>query len=336
MSDPAALYEDLREEIQTVLVGNEEAVEGLAVALLTKGHVLMEGVPGVAKTTIATSFARATGLDANRIQMTPDILPADVTGTHVYRESTGEFELKRGPVFANVVVADEINRATAKTQSALLEAMQERTVSIGGQTLSLPEPFLVVATQNPIEMQGTYDLPIAQYDRFQLKIDVEVPDRGAQRALLDRFDDQPDLGPGDVSQVVDRGELLDARDVVADVYVDSSIKQYLLDVAAETRESADTDHGASPRATLSFLDAAKARAAIRGRDYVTPDDVKALAEPILSHRLSLSADAELSDVTTDEVVADVLASVDVPEVSNESAIPEEATEFGDDAERGQS
>ncbi|NHN61435.1 MULTISPECIES: MoxR family ATPase [Halorussus] len=336
MSDPAALYEDLREEIQTVLVGNEEAVEGLAVALLTKGHVLMEGVPGVAKTTIATSFARATGLDSNRIQMTPDILPADVTGTHVYRESTGEFELKRGPVFANVVVADEINRATAKTQSALLEAMQERTVSIGGQTLSLPEPFLVVATQNPIEMQGTYDLPIAQYDRFQLKIDVEIPDQDAQRALLDRFDDEPDLSPDDVSQVVDRGELLDAREVVADVYVDSSIKQYLLDVAAETRESADTDHGASPRATLSFLDATKARAAIRGRDYVTPDDVKALAEPILSHRLSLSADAELSDVTSDEVVADVLASVDVPEVSNESTVPEEATGFGDDAERGQS
>ncbi|WP_276302468.1 AAA family ATPase [Halorussus lipolyticus] len=313
MTEPAGVYDALRDEIQTVLVGNDEVVEILTISLLTRSHVLMEGVPGVAKTTIARLFARATGLDTNRIQMTPDILPADITGTHVYREETGEFQLQRGPVFANLVVADEINRATPKTQSALLEAMQEQTVTIEGETLSLPNPFLVVATQNPVEMEGTYELPIAQRDRFQFKFTVEPPDRSDEMVLLDRFDDRPELGSENVSQVVTADEILSARETVDSVHVDSAVKRYLLDLVVATRESPELDHGASPRAGLSYLNAAKARAAIRGRDYVIPDDVKALAMPVLTHRLVPSAEANLSDVTVEEIVETISDGVEPPD-----------------------
>jgi MoxR-like ATPase len=331
MSEPAAVYEAIQEEVGTVLIGNDDVVEGLAVALLTRGHVLLEGVPGVAKTTIANLFARTTGLDYTRIQMTPDILPADITGTHVYREATGAFELQRGPVFANVVVADEINRATPKTQSALLEAMQERRVTIEGDTHALPEPFLVIATQNPIEMEGTFTLPEAQRDRFQFKLTVDLPDRADEHEVLDRFDATPALGPDAVQQVVEPADLVSAREAVADVYVADAVKEYVLDLVAATRESPDVEHGASPRASLAFLNAGKARAAIRGREYVIPDDVKALAVPILVHRLVLSTDAELSDVSAAEVVASVVESVPPP--SSEAAT-EGAQAVGDGAGEG--
>jgi MoxR-like ATPase len=327
MTEPAAIYEDLRDRVGTVLVGNEEIVEGLTVSLLTRGHVLLEGVPGVAKTTIALLFAEATGMDSNRIQLTPDILPADITGTNVYREETGDFELQRGPVFTNLVVADEINRATPKTQSALLEAMQEGAVTIEGETLSLPDPFLVVATQNPVEMEGTYELPIAQRDRFQFKFTVGMPDGDEEMALLDRFDESPELGPGDVSPVVSTAEILDARETVEEVHVERAVKEYLLALVGATRESPDLEYGASPRTALSFLHATKARAAIRGRDYVIPDDAKALAEPLLAHRLTLSAEAELGDVTVEDVVADVLATVEPP--SGPEDPPESATSESD-------
>jgi MoxR-like ATPase len=324
MTDPAAIYDDLGAEIRTVLVGNEAVLEVLTISLLTRSHVLVEGIPGVAKTTIARLFAEATGLDANRIQMTPDVLPADVTGTHVYREGTGEFELQRGPVFANLVVVDEINRATPKTQSALLEAMQENTVTIEGETLPLPEPFFVVATQNPIEMEGTYELPVAQRDRFQFKVTVGAPDEEEELALLDRFDDRPDLGPENVSQVVTREDILSAREIVEAVHVDDAVKRYLRELVNATRESADVEYGASPRAAISLLAATKARAAIHGREYVIPDDVKALAQPVLAHRLVPSAEAELSDVTAEDVIADVLDSVEPPDgidSTGEEAIP---------------
>ncbi|QSW98250.1 AAA family ATPase [Haloterrigena alkaliphila] len=310
--DPAPIYEAVREEMGRVLIGNESAVEHLTIALFTRGHVLLEGVPGVAKTTLANLFARVTGLEYTRIQMTPDILPADITGTHVYRESTGTFELQRGPIFANMVVADEINRATPKTQSALLEAMQERRVTIEGETLTLPTPFMVVATQNPIEMEGVFELPEAQRDRFQFKLTVDLPDRTVERQLLDRFDDDPDLGPEAVDRVVTISDLVAARETVTQVHVAAPVKEYVLDLVAATRDHPDVTHGASPRATLAFLDGAKARAAIRGREYVIPDDVKALTESILVHRLVLSTDADLSDVTTADVVADVTDSVTSP------------------------
>ena len=312
MTDPDDLYTTLEDEIATVLIGKTDLVEGVTIALLTRGHVLLEGVPGVAKTTIANLFARATGLEYRRIQMTPDVLPADITGTHVYRESTGEFDLQRGPIFSNIVVADEINRATPKTQSALLESMQERQVTIEGETLSLPEPFIVIATQNPIEMEGTFELPEAQRDRFQFKLTADIPERDDEHILLDRFDDRPTLGPESVEQVIEPRELIEAREIAADVYIADVVKEYVLDIVAATRGNPDVEYGASPRASLAFLDGTKARAAIHGREYVVPDDVKALAKSILAHRLVMSTDASLSGISADGVVSDILDSVEPP------------------------
>ena len=211
MSSPAEMYESVRDEVGKVLVGQETLVQGLTIASLTGGHVLLEGVPGIAKTTAAKLFSRAIGLEYSRVQMTPDLLPADITGTRIYRQETGEFETERGPVFANVVLADEINRATPKTQSALLEAMQEEQVTIDGEEMSLPSPFLVIATQNPIEMEGVFSLPEAQRDRFQLKVTVGTPGRDDERAMLDRFDENPTLGAERIRPVVDTRTLMECR-----------------------------------------------------------------------------------------------------------------------------
>jgi MoxR-like ATPase len=312
MSSPEELHDTVAAEVSRVLVGQDRLVRQLTIALLTDGHILLEGVPGVAKTTLANVFARATGLNYNRLQMTPDILPADITGTTVYRQNTGEFELQRGPVFANIVVADEINRATPKAQSALLEAMEERHVSIEGETLALPDPFMIIATQNPFEMDGTFELPEAQRDRFRLKLTVTVPDRADEREIVDRFDDTPGLGPDTVEQVVDPADLRTARAAVSDVHVSEDVREYILDLVEATRSHDHVEHGASPRASLAFLHTAKARAALAGRDYVIPGDVKTLAEPILVHRLLLSTDARLSDVTPAAIVADVRESVPTP------------------------
>ncbi|WP_348608936.1 AAA family ATPase [Halobaculum rarum] len=320
---PAAVYEAIREEAGRVLIGNEDVIEGITISLLTRGHVLLEGVPGVAKTTIANLVARSTGLEFTRLQMTPDLLPADITGSHVYRENTGTFELNKGPVFANLVVADEINRATPKTQSALLEAMQERSVTIEGQTLSLPDPFIVIATQNPIEMEGVFELPEAQRDRFQFKLRVDLPDRDDERELLDRFDEDPDLGPDQVEQVVDENRLRAAREAVTGIHVADGVREYILDIVARTREDADIEYGASPRATLAFLNGGKARAAIHGRDYVIPDDVKALAKPILIHRLLLSTEAEIGEESVEDVVDRILGTVEPPAGAASNAQPTE-------------
>jgi MoxR-like ATPase len=333
MVDPEDVHAALTDEIQTVLVGNEEVVEGLTVALLTRGHVLLEGVPGVAKTTIANLFANALGLEYGRIQMTPDVLPADVTGTHIYREETGEFDLQRGPIFANLVVADEINRATPKTQSALLEAMQERAATIEGETQPLPVPFMVVATQNPIEMEGTHALPEAQRDRFMFKLTVDVPERDEERAIVDRFDESPVLGPENVDPVVSTGAVMDARETVADVHAGDAVKEYILDLVEATRDHPDVEYGASPRATMALLNGAKAGAALDGRDYVIPDDVKALVEPTLVHRLVLRAEAELGDVTPEEVVDDILEQVPPPGSpaadAGEAVVTSDGGELGD-------
>lgn len=310
--DPETIYTTLQEEISSVLIGNEDIVEGLTIALLTNGHILLEGVPGTAKTTIANLFSTATGLDSNRIQMTPDLLPSDITGTHIYREQTGEFELQRGPIFTNLVVADEINRATPKTQSALLEAMQESTVTIEGKTLSLPTLFMVVATQNPVEMEGTHALPEAQRDRFNMKLTVDIPDAETERTLMDHFDGTPDLGSDDISIVVSKTEIQDARKITTNVHLASAVKDYIQDIIAATRDHPSIAHGASPRATLTFMRIVKARAAIHGRDFVTPDDVKQLAEPVLTHRLVLNTEAELSDYTPSEIIGDLLETITAP------------------------
>jgi MoxR-like ATPase len=312
MSNPVKLYESVRDEVGKVLVGQEDLVRGLTIASLTGGHVLLEGVPGIAKTTGAKLFSRAIGLEYSRIQMTPDLLPADITGTRIYRQETGEFETERGPVFANVVLADEINRATPKTQSALLEAMQEEQVTIGGEEMSLPSPFLVIATQNPIEMEGVFSLPEAQRDRFQLKVTVGTPERDDERAIIDRFDDNPSLGYEDIRPVVDTATLMQCRKIVANVHVSAPVKEYALDLTEETRKHDATEHGASPRASIAFVDAGKGLAAIRGRSYVIPDDLKALARQVLAHRLVLDADANLRDVDPLDVVGDVLDSVEPP------------------------
>ena len=313
MSDPATLADDVAAEMSTVLVGMDELIEELTISLLTRGHVLLEGVPGVAKTTLANSFARATGLTYNRVQMTPDILPADITGTNVYREQTGKFELRKGPVFANVVVADEINRATPKTQSALLEAMAERHVSIEGETLDLPTPFFVMATQNPIEMEGTFTLPEAQRDRFQQKLTVGLPERGRERKLLDRFDNTPEMGPEDVEAVVSPKDIQSARNAVTEIHLEDVVYDYILDLVTASREHVDVAHGASPRGSLALLQTAKARAAIADREYVISDDVKEMVEPVLRHRLVLTTDAELSDVSPLDVIGDICNSVSPPE-----------------------
>ncbi|MFC4438485.1 MULTISPECIES: AAA family ATPase [Natrialbaceae] len=311
--DPQAVYDEIRAETERVLIGNDDAIEHLTIALLSRGHLLLEGVPGVAKTTIANLVARATGLEYQRIQMTPDVLPADITGTHVYREPTGEFTLQRGPVFANLVVADEINRATPKTQSALLEAMQERTVTIEGETLALPKPFTVVATQNPIEMEGVFELPEAQRDRFMFKLTVDLPARDEEAELLDRFDADPTLDPDEIGQAVSAESIRSARKTVTDVHVADPVKEYVLDLVTATRDHPDVDHGASPRASLAFLNGAKARAAIHGRSYAIPDDVKTLAESILAHRLVLNTEAELGDVRPVDVVADIVDTTTMPD-----------------------
>ncbi|MDJ1434306.1 MoxR family ATPase [Halostagnicola sp. A-GB9-2] len=320
-SNPEAIYDKVRAETEQVLVGNDTAIEQLTIALLTRGHLLLEGVPGVGKTTIANLFAHATNLEYKRIQMTPDVLPADITGTHVYRENLGEFELQRGPIFANLVVADEINRATPKTQSALLESMQERQVTIEGDTLSLPEPFMVVATQNPVEMEGVFELPEAQRDRFQLKITIDLPDRTSEEELLERFDENPELGPQNITQAVTTSEILEARSQAMDVYVADSVKGYVLDLVEATREHSQVVHGASPRASLAFLDGAKARAAIHGRNYAIPDDVKVLSESILAHRLVLGTDAELNDIKPETVVGNIVSDVEVPDVDSTEGGP---------------
>ncbi|MDS0300301.1 MoxR family ATPase [Halogeometricum sp. S1BR25-6] len=334
MTDPQSLYTTVRTEAATVLVGNEQVLEELTVSLLTGGHILLEGVPGVAKTTIADVFANTLGLDFQRIQMTPDLMPVDITGTKIYRETTGEFETKRGPVFANLVLVDEINRATPKTQSALLEAMQEEQVTIEGETYPLPDPFMVVATMNPIDMEGTFALPEAQRDRFQLKLTVDLPERDLEETLLERFDETPGLRPDQVQQAVSLDDIAEARTVVENVYVDESIRNYILDIVQATRDSADTAHGASPRASIHLLFASKARAAIKGREYVIPDDPKALAESVLAHRLVLSTDAELGSVDPESVVEGAVRAVTPPtyDTVRSSATVSDGGELSNDAD----
>jgi MoxR-like ATPase len=244
--------------------------------------------------------------------MTPDVLPADITGTNIYREQTGEFELRKGPIFGNVVVADEINRSTPKTQSALLEAMQERQVTIEGESLRLPDPFLVIATQNPIEMDGTFELAEAQRDRFALKYQVGLPSRDDESELFDRFDSTPDLGPEQIEPVVDSETLLAARQRLSEIHVSEPVREYVLDIVQATRSDQGLAHGGSPRATLTFLNAGKARAAIHGRAYVLPDDIKALVEPVLVHRLVRNTDARLSDRSTAAIIQDIVESVPTP------------------------
>jgi MoxR-like ATPase len=248
--------------------------------------------------------------------MTPDLLPADITGTKIYRENKEAFELERGPVFSNLVVADEINRATPKTQSALLEAMQESQVTIEGDTLALPSPFMVIATQNPIEMEGTFGLPEAQRDRFQFKLTINIPERTNEAEILDRFNHEPDLGAEDVETVLTPSDVQAAQDAITDVHLAEPVRDYILDIVGKTRDTPDVSHGVSPRGSLHLLQAAKAHAAIEGRHYTIPDDVKSIAVPALAHRLVLSTDAEIGDVEPEDVIQTILDTTTPPSQSD--------------------
>ena len=314
----SAFVDDLMAEIGKVIVGQTGMVERILVGLLAGGHVLLEGVPGLAKTLTVRTLCDAISAKFSRIQFTPDLLPADLIGTVIYDQRTGGFSSKLGPVFANFVLADEINRAPAKVQSALLEAMQERQVTIGDTTYPLPDPFVVMATQNPIEQEGTYPLPEAQVDRFMLMIKVGYPTREEERAVMDRMTGHV---VAKASARTTPEQLLHARQVVRDVYVDDRVKNYIVDVVFATREPKQKglaelapliEYGASPRASIALNLAARAHAFLRHRGYVTPEDVKAIGPDVLRHRMILSYEAEAEEVTAEDVVRKVFEAVEVP------------------------
>ena len=311
-------FQQLQEQMHRVIVGQQELLDGLIVGLLANGHLLIEGVPGLAKTTAIASLARGIRTGFKRIQFTPDLLPADLVGTLVYRPSEGDFVVKTGPIFSNLVLADEINRAPAKVQSALLEAMQERQVTIGDETHPLPQPFMVLATQNPIEQEGTYPLPEAQVDRFLMKLVVRYPDREEERRILDRMaKTTTDL---EVEAVIEPSDIAHARTLIDRIHVDDRIRDYVVDLVVATREPGGAglrfaellDFGASPRATIALVLVAKARAFLAGRGYVVPQDVKDAAPDVLRHRLGLSYEAEAEERTADDLISEMLDHVPVP------------------------
>jgi MoxR-like ATPase len=306
------------QEVSKRVVGQDAMVERLLIGLLAGGHLLLEGVPGLAKTLAVRTLAETIRTTFQRIQFTPDLLPADVIGTMVFDQRSGEFHPKRGPLFANIVLADEINRAPAKVQSALLEAMQEKQVTIGGETYPLVEPFLVLATQNPIEQEGTYPLPEAQLDRFMLKIKVEYPTRDEEKEILWRMAGGQ---PIPVSRIADPDEILALRRTVAELYMDQKIVDYIVDLVRATRAPQGVGlhdvrpliaYGASPRASIYLAQAARAHAYVRSRSYVVPEDVKAMAPDVLRHRVLLTFEAEAEDMTSDDIVTKILEAVDVP------------------------
>jgi MoxR-like ATPase len=308
-------FAQVRTEVGKAVVGQDGAVTGLIVALLVGGHVLLEGVPGVAKTLLVRTLSRSLRLDTKRVQFTPDLMPGDVTGSLVYDAKAGDFDFRSGPVFTNILLADEINRTPPKTQSALLEAMEERQVTVDGQTHPLPEPFLVAATQNPIEYEGTYTLPEAQLDRFLLKLTLDIPDRGHEVEILQRsaagFNPR-DLAAAGVTPVLDAAQLAEAQRQVAAVTASPDVLAYIVDLARSTRSSPSVGLGVSPRGATALLSAAKAWAWLNGSDGVTPDHVQAMLLPVWRHRIQLRPEAELEGVSPDAILRSILQQVQVP------------------------
>jgi MoxR-like ATPase len=315
--DEGSFVERLIGEVHRVIVGQKYMVERLLIGLLSRGHILLEGVPGLAKTLAVKTLAAAIDTRFQRIQFTPDLLPADLIGTMIFNQKDGTFSPRKGPIFANVILADEINRAPAKVQSALLEAMQERQVTIGDSTYPLEEPFVVLATQNPIEQEGTYPLPEAQIDRFMLKLKIDYPDIKEERQILDLMSrDDPMI----VDKIVTPLEILRVREVVKDVYIDERIKDYIVQLVFATRKPEDfkldlkglIQFGASPRATIYLAQGSRAHAFVKGRGYVTPEDVKAIGLDVLRHRIILTYEAEAEEVTTESVISRIFDAVQVP------------------------
>jgi len=314
----SGFVDKIREEIGRVIVGQTYLVDRLLLGILANGHILIEGVPGLAKSLSVRVLARAINTTYQRLQFTPDLLPADLLGTLVYNPKTGEFTTNKGPIFANIILADEINRAPAKVQSALLEAMQERQVTIGKETFTLPEPFMVLATQNPIEQEGTYPLPEAQVDRFMLKLVLEYPNKKEEKQIMDRMAVTDYELP--VQGVIEPSEILEARKVVDQVYVDEKVKDYILDLVFASREPAQYNldigdyiqYGASPRATIFLTVAAKAHAFLKGRGYVTPQDVKTVGKDVLRHRVIVNYEAEAEDLTSEDLIQKIFDQIEVP------------------------
>lgn len=314
----ALFLQDLLSEINKVMVGQEALVERVLIALLADGHILLEGVPGLAKTLLIKTMAEAIQAEFARIQFTPDLLPADLIGTQIYNPRSSEFSVHQGPIFANLILADEINRAPAKVQSALLEAMQERQVTIGDDTFKMDDLFLVLATQNPIEQEGTYPLPEAQVDRFMLKVKVDYPSRAEERLIVDRM---TGITLPTVNPVINPADIMHARDLVRQIYVDDKIKEYVLDLVLTTRQpgknglsdlSTLISYGASPRASINLIIAARAHAFLKGRGFVTPEDIKQIAPDVLRHRIITSYEAEAENITTDHLVQRILDHTEVP------------------------
>lgn len=314
----SAFIDLLQMEVGKVIVGQKQMVERLLIGLLCNGHVLLEGVPGLAKTLSIKTLAAAIQAKFHRIQFTPDLLPADVIGTMVYNQKSGDFSVRKGPIFANFILADEINRAPAKVQSALLEAMQERQVTIGDSTYPLTEPFLVLATQNPIEQEGTYPLPEAQVDRFMLKVRIDYPNREEERLIMRQ---NVAGSAGEVKSVISPADILKARVLVAEVYMDEKIERYILDIVFATRTPKDfkldkltnlINYGASPRASINLALASKAYAFVKRRGYVIPEDVRAVCHDVLRHRVAVTYEAEAENVTSENIVDDILNAIEVP------------------------
>ncbi len=316
IKDEAVRFHALSTEVGKVIVGQQDIVEFILIAVLCNGHILLEGVPGVAKTTMIKAVTKALGLNFKRIQFTPDLLPADLIGTLIYNPKTQEFETKKGPIFANLVLADEINRAPAKVQAALLEAMQEHQVTIGNQTFVLDEPFMVFATQNPIEQEGTYRLPEAQIDRFLFKLTVGYPNKEQEKEIIQRK-----IDINTINRVLNKKQIFAAQDLVNTIYIDKKVIDYIVDIVFATREPATfglqkiasfIQYGVSPRATLALHHAARAHAFLKQRHFVTPDDVKAIAYAVLRHRIILTYEAEAEAITTDQLIHTILSTVPAP------------------------
>ncbi len=321
MSDISLVHSFIQrvtDNVSKVILGKERAIQRTLLALLCEGHLLIEDVPGLGKTMLARSIAKSIGCAFNRIQFTPDMLPSDVTGVSVYNQKNQEFEFRPGPIFAQIVLADEINRATPKTQAALLEAMEERQVTIDGVTYPMERPFLVLATQNPIEYEGTFPLPEAQVDRFIMRIHLGYPDRHHEIAILaSQLDHHPIL---DLEQVISREELMQAQEAVKQVYVDDRIKEYIVSLTQATRQHPDVYLGASPRGSLALFKTARALAAAQNREFVLPDDIKELAVPTLAHRIIVSPSARIKNVSSEAILQEILESAPVPGVSAPTSI----------------
>ena len=318
VEEKGLLIRKLREEIGKIIVGQEYMIERMLVGLLADGHLLVEGVPGLAKTTAVKTLAQAIQTNFQRIQFTPDLLPADLIGTQIYLPKTGDFHIKKGPIFHNIILADEINRAPAKVQSALLEAMQERQVTIGEETLPLERPFLVMATQNPIEQEGTYPLPEAQVDRFMLKLRISYPSKEEEKVIMKRMATSNDWS---VAVAITPKEILAARDIVNQIYIDEKLQDYIVDLVFATRDPGAyrlpaikpmIQYGASPRATIYLNQASRAFAFLHGRAYVTPQDIKSIGKDIMRHRIILTYEAEAENLSTDDIIDRIFESVEVP------------------------